>query len=110
MKTNYLLALIVALVSFDTCSHELSSDEYPLEQILEKYSELHGTKFVQDPRVRAIVTSSGIDLKEIDQVTLMRMLLMHDFIALEKNGVVYIMPRVSGEALGKEYGNIWGEQ
>ena len=37
-------------------------------------------------------------------------LLIHNFIAHEKDGVVYVLPRAAADFLGEEIGEIWGQQ
>lgn len=79
--------------------------------ILDSYSKRTGTKFVADPRVKARVRLIGLGLDEIDQTDLNQILSMHSFVAYEKDGVVYVIPKAVEKYLGDqietEYGARW---
>ena len=106
----YLLISFVFLFSKFLSAHEDVGEVIPIDHLIEKYSENHGTKFVLDPRVKAKVNIVGFSLDEINQTGLMDILLIHNFIAHEKDGVVYVLPRAAADFFGEDIGKIWGSQ
>ena len=90
-------------------SHEPElSDRIDIIHVLESYSERTGVKFVIDPRVKAKVNMVGLELNEITQINLMDILLVYNFTARQKDGVVYVLPRATADHLGSDLGEIWG--
>ena len=83
-------------------------------EILDSYAKRTGTKFVADPRVKAKVRLIGFGLDEIDKVDLNQIIVMHSFVAYEKDGVVYVLPqaveRFLGDKMESEYGQKWVEK
>ena len=79
----------------------------PLVQLLTQYSDVHGTKFIIDPRVQARVTTVGIDQDNLDAVTLLGILEVHGFAALASNDLVYILPESIASASRDKYGDYW---
>ena len=88
-------------------AHECKTYETPLVDLVNKYSEAFGTKFVIDPRVRAKVNLVGVDTERINTATLIGILNMHGFTALTSDGVVYVMPYPVAEASGDKFGVTW---
>ena len=106
---NLLFSLVV-LFSSSLDAHDTARDVVPIEHIIEKYAEIHGTKFVLDPRVKAKVNIVGLSLEEITQTNLMDIFLIHTFTAYEKDGVVYVLPRAAADYIISDIGEIWGSQ
>ena len=104
---QFLILSIFLLTSSMAMAHERARTQIPIDHLIEKYSEIHGTKFVLDPRVKAKVNIVGLDLEELSQTNLMDILLIHTFTALEKEGVVYILPISAADYLNSEFGNVW---
>ncbi|MHC4705511.1 MAG: hypothetical protein ACYS8I_00290 [Planctomycetota bacterium] len=86
---------------------DCNTTESPLIELLNQYSETHGTKFVVDPRARAKVTLIGIEPAALDTGTLIGVLNIHGFTALTTGGVVYVMPYKVAEVSGDKYGRLW---
>ena len=101
--------LVILLCMFATIAHseDCVTSQTPLVQLLNQYSQEHGTKFVIDPRVRANVTLVGIDPAVLDTGTLVGVLNIHGFTAFTKEGVVYVMPEYVAEVSGEKYGRRW---
>ena len=109
-KTLYPLVSLLVLFSGVPYAHDDVGEVVPLDHLIAKYSEVNGTKFVLDPRVRAKVNLVGFKLEEITQTNLIDILLIHNFIAYEKEGVVYVLPRAAADSISSQIGEIWGSQ
>jgi general secretion pathway protein D len=110
MKTNRSCALAVALAlpmlvsaaepaapSVAAASH--SDDGMEMTDLIDKVAKRTGKQFIVDPRVRAIVSSTGIDLEKVDYGRLLAILTIHQFAAYESNGVVKVLPDASARQL-----------
>ncbi len=108
MRTLLAVAAI-SLCTFAALAHseDCVTSATPLVQLLNQYSQEYGTRFVLDPRVRARVTLVGIDPAALDVGTLIRVLNIHGFTALTKEGVVYVMPDKVAEVSGEKFGSRW---
>ena len=107
---QYSIFLLVFLTTNTLYAHDAAKEVIPIDHVIEKYSEIHGTKFVLDPRVKAKVNLVGLSLNELTQTNLMDILLIHSFTAYEKDGVVYVLPRAAADYISSEIGEIWGSQ
>ena len=101
------LALTGALFAPIAHSDECVTSETPLVQLLNQYSQDHGTRFIVDPRVRAKVTLVGINPDELDSGTLIGVLNIHGYTALAKDGNVYVMPDAIAQRAGDKFGDRW---
>jgi type II secretory pathway component GspD/PulD (secretin) len=108
MKT-LLAVLTISLCIFASLanSEECVTSDTPLLQLLNQYSQEHGTKFVVDPRVRARVTLVGIDISAIDARTLTGVLSIHGFVALTDGELVFVVPDEVAEVSADTYGRPW---
>jgi type II secretory pathway component GspD/PulD (secretin) len=79
----------------------------PLVEIIQEFSEATGVQFILDPRVNAKVSIVGRESLQSDSATLLGILLVHGFEAYESNGVVYVVPEVSGKNIGTRLGEPW---
>lgn len=70
-----------------------------LTDLIDKVAKRTGKQFILDPRVRAIVPESGIDLGKVDYAKLLAILTVHQFAAYESNGVVKVLPDASARQL-----------
>ena len=72
-----------------------------------------GTKFVLDPRVKGKIETIGAKPGDIDQESLINMLRILNFVALEGENFIYIMPRniveIEDGKIVKEFGKFWGK-
>src|SRR5262245_46471104 len=59
-----------------------------MTDLIDKVAKRTGKQFIVDPRVRAIVARTGIDLDKVDYPKLLAILTVHQFAAYEANGVV----------------------
>ncbi len=105
-RTITILVLCFALSQFAD-AHECRAYETPLLDLLNQCTEIHGTKFVVDPRVRANVNLVGIETESINSGLLIGILNMHGITARTKDGVVYVMPFLAAEASGDMFGVQW---
>jgi len=104
MKTYRPWALAVALAlpvlapaaetKAPPCAAPASAPSYDIEMadLIDKVAKRSGKQFIVDPRVRAQVSGTGIDLEKIDYPRLLAILAVHQFAAYEVNGVVRVMP------------------
>ena len=106
---DFILIIVIALIASPAFSHEPKlSDRIDIIHILESYSERTDVKFVTDPRVKARVNMVGLTVEELTQTNLMDILIIHNFTAYEKDGVVYVLPRAAADYLGSDIGEILG--
>jgi general secretion pathway protein D len=70
-----------------------------MTDLIDKVAKRTGKQFIVDPRVRAIVSSTGIDLEKVDYGRLLAILTIHQFAAYESNGVVKVLPDASARQL-----------
>ena len=111
MKTNRSWALAMALAlpmlvsaaepasSPSVASSNPSDAGMELTDLIDKVAKRTGKQFIVDPRVRAIVSNSGIDLEKVDYGRLLAILTIHQFAAYESNGVVRVVPDASARQL-----------
>lgn len=109
-KVKIILLFILLGQASSNIAHEIVDDRIDIDHLLATYSELNGTKFVTDPRVRGRVKVIGLKLEEITQTNLIDILVIHNFIATEKDDVVYVLPRMALDYMGDEIGPLWGSQ
>jgi general secretion pathway protein D len=64
----------------------------PLERVIAAVAKRTGKKFIIDPRVRAQVSLVGQDATSIDYPTLLSILRVYGFAAVEQSGYVQVMP------------------
>lgn len=64
----------------------------PIERVLAAVAKRTGKKFIVDPRVRADVTVVGQEATSIDYPTLLSILHVHGFAAVEQGGYVQVIP------------------
>ena len=76
-----------------------SDDGIEMTDLIEKVAKRTGKQFIVDPRVRAIVSSTGIDLDKVDYAKLLAILTIHQFAAYESNGIVKVLPDASARQL-----------
>jgi general secretion pathway protein D len=70
-----------------------------LTDLIDKVAKRTGKQFIVDPRVRAIVSKTGIDLERLDYPKLLAILTIHGFSAYESNGIVKVVPDASARQL-----------
>ena len=76
-----------------------SDDGMELTDLIAKVAKRTGKQFIVDPRVRAIVSGTGIDLDKVDYAKLLAILTIHQFAAYESSGVVKVLPDASARQL-----------
>src|SRR6185295_16102040 len=83
------------------CAASSSESDYgsELTDLIAKVGKRTGKQFIVDPRVRAIVPKTGIDLEKVDYARLLAILTIHGFSAYESNGVVKVLPDASARQL-----------
>lgn len=103
MKTNRSWALTVflalpMLVSAAEppapCASSSKTEDFGIEltDLIDKVAKRTGKQFIVDPRVRASVSKTGLDLDRVDYAKLLAILNVHSFAAYESNGVVKVVP------------------
>lgn len=79
-----------------------------VEKLVAAVAKRTGKKFIIDPRVRAEVTVIGQDPTSVDYATLLMILSVHGFVAVEQGGYVKVIPDANARqvplplATGKE--------
>lgn len=79
-----------------------------VEKLVAAVAKRTGKKFIIDPRVRADVTVIGQDPTSVDYATLLTILGVHGFVAVEQGGYVKVIPDANARqvavplATGKE--------
>lgn len=106
---KYLILIFLSIFTSMTVSAQQieRSDRMDIHEILQSYSDRTGVKFVTDPRVKGRVKMIGIELNELDQTDLNKILLVHNFVAYEKSDIVYVIPRNIEKEFGKQIGTKW---
>ena len=111
MKTSRSWALAIALTlpmlvsaaepaaSPTVAASSHSDDGMEMTDLIAKVAKRTGKQFIVDPRVRAIVSNTGIDLEKVDYGRLLAILTIHQFAAYESNGVVKVLPDASARQL-----------
>ena len=69
-----------------------------IAELIGSISATTGTKFVLDPRVNSKVKIIGFDVDKIDFDTLEKILWVHGYVAIESNGIVYVLPSAVSKA------------
>lgn len=107
---NCLIALLLAGLLNVVQAHEPQySDGMDFHHLLQAYSERTGVKFVVDPRVKGRVNMIGLSEDDLSQTNLVDILRLHNFAALEKDGIVYVLPQAVAESFGAKLGSVWEE-
>src|SRR6187399_1322008 len=111
MKTNrpWALAMVLAFpvlvsaaepaASPGVAASSHSADGMEMTDLIAKVAKRTGKQFIVDPRVRAIVSNTGIDLEKVDYGRLLAILTIHQFAAYESSGVVKVLPDASARQL-----------
>jgi general secretion pathway protein D len=78
-----------------------SSDDFGIElnDLIDKVAKRTGKQFIVDPRVRATVPKTGLDVDKVDYAKLLAILTVHQFAAYESNGIVKIVPDANARSL-----------
>jgi general secretion pathway protein D len=76
-------------------------EDYGIEMmdLIDQVAKRTGKQFIVDPRVRAVVSKSGLDFDKVDYAKLLAILTIHQFAAYESNGVVKVLPDASARQL-----------
>jgi general secretion pathway protein D len=64
----------------------------PIEELIERVARRTGRQFVVDPRVRAEVPLTGLDVERVDYERLLAILRVHQFVAIQEKGFVTVVP------------------
>ncbi len=75
-----------------TASASASGSDIEMADLIAKVAKRTGKQFIIDPRVRAQVSSVGLDFEKVDYAKLLAILAIHQFAAYESNGVVKVLP------------------
>jgi len=80
-------------------SSKSSGSDIEITDLIDKVAKRTGKQFILDPRVRAQVSSTGLDLDKVDYPRLLAILNVHMFAAYEANGVVRVVPDANARQL-----------
>ena len=83
------------------CSASSSSPDFGIDigDLIDKVAKRTGKQFIVDPRVRAVVPKTGLDIEKVDYAKLLAILTVHQYAAYESNGVVKIVPDANARQL-----------
>jgi general secretion pathway protein D len=83
------------------CAAGSSDSDYGVEltDLIDKVAKRTGKQFIVDPRVRATVLRTGMDLDKVDYGKLLAILTVHQFAAYESNGIVKVVPDANARQL-----------
>ena len=107
MKTGpaWALALAILLPALAPAADEkpaTSESTYrsiDINELIERVAKRTGKQFIVDPRVRAEVPLTGLDIDRIDYEKLLAILNVHAFVAYQSAGVVRIVPDANARQL-----------
>ena len=111
MKTYRLLGLAVVLAmpvlvsaaepvsSPCAASSSTSDDGIELTDLIERVAKRTGKQFIVDPRVRATVPKTGLDIEKVDYARLLAILSVNMFVAYESDGIVRVVPDANARQL-----------
>jgi general secretion pathway protein D len=97
------LALVFLLPAMAPAAEETSAsraasslaDNFPsidIRELIAKVAKRSGKQFVIDPRVRAEIPLSGLDVSAVDYEKLLAILSVNQFVAFQSGGVVRVVP------------------
>ncbi|HKR37980.1 MAG TPA: secretin N-terminal domain-containing protein [Steroidobacteraceae bacterium] len=69
-----------------------SAGAAPIEKVVAAVAKRTGKKFIIDPRVRADIAVVGQEPTNLDYATLLLVLRVHGFAAMEEGGYVHVIP------------------
>jgi general secretion pathway protein D len=83
------------------CAASSSAPDFGIEMtdLIDKVAKRTGKQFIVDPRVRAIVPKTGLDVEKVDYGRLLAILAVHQFAAYESNGIVKVLPDANARQL-----------
>jgi len=107
MKTGpaWALALALLLPALAPAAEEKSSasestyKSIDINELIERVAKRTGKQFIVDPRVRAEVPLTGLDVDRVDYEKLLAILNVHAFVAYQAAGVVRIVPDANARQL-----------
>ena len=82
-----------------TASASASGSDIEIADLIANVAKRTGKQFIIDPRVRAQVSSIGLDMNKVDYPKLLAILNIHQFAAYESNGIVKVLPDASARQL-----------
>lgn len=93
------LALLLAPHAQAQSSPSTSKDAVPIAQVIAGTAKKTGKKFLVDPRVAGDVTVIGLDPDGLDYPTLLSVLQVHGFTAVDDGKYVRVVPDASARQL-----------
>lgn len=79
------------------CVAAASGSDFGIEltDLIAKVARRTGKQFIVDPRVRATVPKTGLDIEKVDYARLLAILAVNQFATYESDGVVKVVPDAS---------------
>lgn len=107
MRSGIAVVALLALAAFASAQESTPSRESKVSRdagieigdLIERYARRTGRKFILDPRVRAVVEFPGIDVGQLTHDQLLAILDVHQFAAIERGGVITVVPDANGRQL-----------
>lgn len=101
--SSWVLALVLLLPAAAPAAEESpaaraassQADNFPdmdIRDLIAKVAKRTGKQFIVDPRVRAGIPLTGLDVNAVDYGGLLAILSVHQFVAFESGGLVRVVP------------------
>jgi general secretion pathway protein D len=101
--SSWALALVLVLPAAAPAAEEppasrassSQADNFPdmdIRELIAKVAKRTGKQFIVDPRVRAGIPLTGLDVNAVDYGRLLAILNVHQFVAFESGGMVRVVP------------------
>jgi general secretion pathway protein D len=101
---TWALALILAMPAIAPAAEESSApsksqgrgvQSIEINELIAKVAKRSGKQFIVDPRVRAEIALTGLDVNAVDYARLLAILSVYQYVAFEAGGVVRVIPDAS---------------
>lgn len=99
LPTCAALALLSTPCALAQSTPAADTNAVPITRVIAGTAKKTGKKFVIDPRVRADVTLVGLDADSLDYPTLLSVLQVHGFAAIDDGKYVRVVPDASARQL-----------
>lgn len=97
--TCTVLALLIAPHAQAQTSSSTTKDTVPITQVIAGTAQKTGKKFLLDPRVAGEVTIIGLDPDTLDYPTLLSVLQLHGFAAIDDGKYIRVVPEANARQL-----------
>jgi general secretion pathway protein D len=95
------MLVLAAEPTTSPCVAVSSGSDFGIEltDLIDKVARRTGKQFIVDPRVRATVPKTGLDIEKVDYARLLAILAVNQFATYESDGVVRVVPDANARQL-----------